>query len=344
MEIHSLVDIVQYTTFKMGPRAKYFAVVKTLEDLIEGYAFGNLQKLPIIILGGGSNVIFAETNELDALVLKIEIEGFTVEKETSEGVQVKVGAGELWDDTVKRVVEMGLWGVEALSWIPGTVGATPIQNVGAYGREISDVLVELEALNIVTGKVETFANQECKFAYRDSVFKNELKNKYVILSVTLMLSRNPAGVPNYPGVKKYFEDKQITNEPSLAEIRKAIIEIRNVKLPDPKLIASVGSFFKNPIVSKEQHEHIKNLFENVIAFDLGNGRYKIGAGWILETLGLKGKQFGNLLFYPNNALVLVNAGQATFDEITKLVIEVNEKVRSRFGITLEVEPTILQLL
>lgn len=339
MEIKELVDIKDYTTFRMGPPVRYFSVVKTLDDLKEGFNFAKEKNLPVFILGSGSNIIMGQQDVLEAVVLKMELPGLKVIEENDSKVLIKIGAGENWDGVVKRAVEMNLWGIEAMSWIPGTAGATPIQNVGAYGREIADVLVSLEAYEIATGKTLIFSNRECKFSYRDSAFKNELKDKFVITSITLELSKQPGQVPDYPGVKKYFEERGI-GAPGLQEIRQAIIDIRNIKLPDPKEIASVGSFFKNPIVTKEHYEKLQEKYPKIVAFALESGGYKIGAGWMLETLGLKGKQFGNLQFYPNNALVMVNKGSATFSELEVLVTEIKTKVKTTFEIDLEMEPTI----
>ncbi len=335
MEILENIDITNYTTFRLPVRARYFCVAKTIDDLTAGYQFGKEKSIPVIILGGGSNIIVKET-KLDALVVKIEIDGFET-TENGDVVLIKAGSGMVWDALVEKTVAMGLSGIEAMSRIPGTVGATPIQNVGAYGQEIKDTLVSLEAYEIATGQVKTFTNAECAFAYRDSIFKHEAKDKYVITSVTLKLSKKPGTMPNYPGVKKYFEERGILT-PTLAQIRAAIIAIRAVKLPDPREIASVGSFFKNPFVSKERYESIQSTHSNVVAFPLPDGNYKIGAGWLIDTLGLKGKTFGNLMLYPNNALVIVNTGRATYEELKNTVSQIKNNVHTVFNIELEQEP------
>lgn len=340
MEIHSLIDLTKYVTFRMAPPARYFGVVKNMEDLKYGFEFAEEKNLPVIILGSGSNMIIAKEEVLEAVVLKIEISGFDVTGENEQSVVIKVGAGEIWDDVVERTVKMGLSGIEAMSWIPGTVGATPVQNVGAYGKEISDVLVSLEAYEIDTGLTIKFTKEQCEFGYRDSVFKSSAASKYVITSITIKLSKTPEAIPDYPGVKKYFEDLGIL-KPALSEIREAIISIRNFKLPNPKVVASVGSFFKNPIVPKEQGDQIKEKYPNVVIFPLLDGKYKIGAGWLLENLGLKGKLFGNLKFYENNSLVLVNNGSATYSELESLVEQTKHKVKVEYGVDLEMEPVII---
>ncbi len=340
MEIEEFVDISQHTTFRMGPTARYFAVAKNMEDLKYGCNFAKSKNLFLFILGSGSNIIFSQSDVFDAVVLKLELPGFEVAEENENDAIIKIGAGEIWDNVVKRSVEMGLWGIEAMSWIPGTAGATPIQNVGAYGTEIADVLISLEAYEVATGEMREFSREQCKFSYRDSLFKQKAKDKYIIASITIRLSKEPGVAPDYPGVKKYFEEKGISN-PTLSQIRQAIIDIRNVKLPDPKEIASVGSFFKNPFIDESQYEKLKQVYPNIIAFPIEGGGYKIGAGWMLETLGLKGQQFGKLQFYFNNALVMTNRGGATFPELESVVNDTKMKVKEAFGIELEVEPTII---
>ena len=340
MEIEEFANISQHTTFRMGPIVRYFAVVKTMEDLKYGCNFARSKNLSLFILGSGSNIIFSQSNVFDALVLKLELPGFVVVEENGNDVLIKIGAGEIWDNVVKRSVEMGLWGIEAMSWIPGTVGATPIQNVGAYGTEIADVLICLELYEVATGEVREFSREQCKFSYRDSIFKHEAKDKFIITSITVRLSKKPGVAPDYPGVKKYFEEKGISN-PTLQQIRQAIIDIRNVKLPDPREIASVGSFFKNPFVNESHYEKLKQSHPNIVAFPVEGGGYKIGAGWMLETLGLKGQRMGNLQLYPNNALVMTNNGGATFTELESVVNDIKIKAKEMFGIELEIEPTVI---
>ncbi len=340
MIIRELVDLKQYTTFRMGPKARFFAVVEKEENLHEAYAFAKEINVPVVILGSGSNVLLKDNEILEALVLKIEIHGFEVIEETDVSVSIRVGAGEIWDSFVKRAVEMNFSGVETLSGIPGTVGATPVQNVGAYGSEIKDALVSLEAYEIATGKLITLTKEECRFAYRDSIFKNEAKGKFLITSVTFKLLKTEPKIPAYAGVSNYFEKNKIA-KPTLLEIRQAILEIRQQKLPDPKNIASVGSFFKNPIINYEQYSELKKNYPNAVTFSLDDGSFKVSAGWLLENLGLKGQEFSHLQFYSNNALVLVNDGSATFLELEKLVKTAQSQVQNRFGIELEMEPNII---
>lgn len=343
MEIQRQVNLTAFTTFKLPFIAKYFAVIKSLPDLKEASEFVARNDIPtarVLILGEGSNILKNQNQIYDGLVLKMEILGLDVIQEQAGEVYLKIGAGEVWDSVVSRTVAMGLSGVEAMSAIPGTAGATPIQNVGAYGREIKDVLVELECYELETGVVKVFSNTECEFGYRDSIFKHRFAGQYAITSITIKLTRQPAVVPDYQGVKEYFIKAGIAN-PSQSEIRQAIIAIRNIKLPDPKIVASVGSFFKNPIISQEHFLRLQKNFSGVKTFQLESGQHKVSAGWLLESLGYKGKQIGNLQFYPNNALVLVNRSDATFLELMTLVDNVKLKVQQTYGIDLEIEPLVI---
>lgn len=331
MNVREDIPLAPYTTFRMGPVAKYVIDIERTEDLTDAFAFINEHALPFFILGGGSNTIFTQ-NEFPGVVLRILIPGFAVKDEL-----VRIGAGEEWDQVVARTVGLGLSGIEALSAIPGSAGATPIQNVGAYGTEIADVLESVEVYDRATGKVKELSKDECGFSYRTSMFKHT--DAYVITAITLRLSKEKPQVPAYPGVAAYFNEHHIT-EPSLTDIREAIIAIRKTKLPDPKEIASVGSFFKNPIVEREVADRIRTEFPDAVIFET-NGGYKIGAGWLIDTLGLKGKSFGNLGLYSHNALVVTNNGEATYAELAEVIATIQEQVRSHFGINLEVEPTFI---
>ncbi len=337
MEVRERVLIEPFTTFRMGGVVSYFAELFSKSDVEEFTRLAEEKKLPFVVLGGGSNVIFPDEGELKACVGKICIKGFEVIEENEKETFIKIGAGEEWDGVVAKSVELGLSGIEALSAIPGTAGATPIQNVGAYGQEIAQTLKSLEAYDVKEKKVVQFTNSECKFAYRDSIFKHEGKDRYIILTTTLQLFKIPPQVPEYPGVRAYFDKKSITN-PSLQEIREAIIEIRSVKLPDPKHIASCGSFFKNPIVEKSLAEHIKAAHPAAAMYPTEDGKVKIGAGWMIDSLGLKGKRFGGVEVYPHNALVLTNIAHATRYDLLEAVGYIQEQVRAAFGVEIEPEP------
>lgn len=335
MQIERQVPLLPYTTFKMGGSAAYFAELKSVEDVGEFALFAHSNNMPLILLGGGSNSIFPSEGEITACVGKVGIKGFEVISEDENGAVIKVGAGENWDSVVERAVMLGLSGLEALSSIPGSAGATPVQNVGAYGAEIAQVLLELEAFDLEEGSLITIPASACGFSYRNSKFKNEWKGKYAITSITLALSKLPPKVPAYPGVEAHFAKRGI-KEPTLRQIREAIIEIRRTKLPDPRDIASCGSFFKNPIVSKEVAEAILANYPRAVHFDVPQG-VKFAAGWMLDTLGLKGKSFGRIEVYQSNALVLVNLGGATIDELQQAVSLIQKAVQEAFGVMLEPE-------
>lgn len=333
MNLREDIPLAPLTTFRMGPVTRYLIDIRSMDELPEAFAFINEKGLPFFVLGGGSNTIFTEPEHYKGVILKVEIPGFAVSGET-----VHIGAGEDWDSVVERCVELGLSGIEALSAIPGSAGATPIQNVGAYGAEIADVLESVDAYDYVEDVFKTLLPSVCGFSYRDSMFKRE--KRYVITGITLRLSKEKPEVPEYPGVKAYFEERGVT-EPSLVQIREAIISIRKTKLPDPKKIASVGSFFKNPFVSKEVVERLRTEYEKPVVFEQPDGRYKIGAGWLIDMLGVKGKSFGNLSFYKHNALVITNDGRASYVELSDLVTNIQKQVAKRFSIELEPEPVLI---
>ncbi len=335
MQIRENTLLLPYTTFKMGGNAAYFAELESVEDIGEYARFAREKHQPLILLGGGSNSIFPSEGVLAVCVGKIDIKGFEIISQDEHGAVVKIGAGENWDSVVERTVSFGLSGLEALSSIPGSAGATPVQNVGAYGAEIAQVMTELEAFDLENGSLVTIPAASCGFSYRNSKFKGEWKGKYAITSITLALSKLPPHAPAYPGVEAYFAKRDI-KEPTLSQIREAIIEIRRTKLPDPADVASCGSFFKNPIVSKGAAEAILAKYPQAIHFDTPEG-VKFAAGWMLDTLGFKGKSFGRIEVYPHNALVLVNRGGATREELKAAVSSIQKATLEAFGVNLEPE-------
>lgn len=339
LQVLENVEIKDYCTLRIGGQFRYFARITSTDELMEAVKFSEEKNTPIFVLGGGSNLVFAD-KILNVVALKIEISGFEVLENNDDHAIIKVGAGENWDYFVSRTVASNLSGIEVLSAIPGTVGATPVQNVGAYGTEVKDTIVTLEVFDIENKIIKTLLNDECKFAYRDSIFKNESKGKFVILNVTFKLLKKLPSFPNYPGVKKYFIEHNI-NIPTLQEIRKAIIDIRGVKLPDPVKVYNVGSFFKNPIVENSIANILKNKNPDLTIFPIDERRTKIPAGWLIEQSGLKGRDFGSISVYPNNALVLVNNGNATYEDILKVRDEIIKIVKEKFDITLEQEPEIV---
>lgn len=338
-QIEENKDLSNLSTFRMKSTAQYFTRITDKEDLPKALLFASKNNIPVIVLGGGSNTIFTQTY-FNALVVMVAIPGFEKIAEDDHTVVLQCGAGEVWDEVVARSVEMGLSGIEALSAIPGFVGGTPVQNVGAYGQEVKDTIVTVEAYDRKKRRFVVLTNKECEFGYRDSTFKNKNKGRYIITSVDFILSKTPATVPQYPGVAAYFEKAGITN-PALADIRTAIIEIRKNKLPDPREIASVGSFFKNPFVPNEKAAELKAKFEKAVIFPVNETTSKVGAGWMLETLGYRGKDFGTLMCYPGNAMVIVNKGGATAAELKTLVAGIQQQVLEKFGVQIEPEPILI---
>lgn len=337
MTIEEFVDVTNYTTFKLGPTARYFCVVTTKEELRTAILFAKEVGVSFFVLGGGSNTIFKDKG-YSGFIIKNEIKGFSITNEDSESVTIEIGSGENWDSIVKKTVELGFSGIEAMSAIPGSVGGTPIQNVGAYGQEIKDTLISVEVYDYVEDFFTILTNEECRFSYRDSIFKKG--QRYIVTNVTLQLSKKAPTIPNYKGVRSYFEERGIST-PTLVQIREAIIEIRKNKLPDPVDIPSVGSFFKNPIVNSDVVNKIKEKYPDPVVFEIGNDQYKIGAGWLIDALGFKGKSFGNLSLYEHNALVIVNNGKTTFEELEELVSFIQNKVKEETGILLETEPVFV---
>jgi len=337
--IREYVEIKDYCTLRVGGQFRYFVEISHKDELREIYEFAENNKLPVFILGSGSNVVFRD-GILEAVTIKVNLFGFKIITNEHSHMDLEIGAGENWDSVVLRSVGLNLSGIEAMSAIPGTAGATPVQNVGAYGQEIKDTLLSVEVFNTIKREFEFISNTQCKFKYRDSIFKSEGKGKYFIVAIILRLSKLLPTLPDYRGVKEYFEDKEITT-PSLKEIREAIINIRSVKLPNPKKIPNVGSFFKNPIVEIELINKIKEDFPKIITFPIDDEYVKVPAGWLIEHSMLKGKNFGSISVYDNNALVLVNNGGASCADIIAVKDEIIKTVLDNFSITLETEPEFI---
>ena len=337
LKIEENVDIKNYSTFKIGGQFRYFVEISNPNYLPEIYKFAEEKNLPVFILGGGSNMVFPD-GVYDRVVAEIRFCGFEVVSDMDEYADIKVGAGEEWDYVVKSMVSVGLSGVEAMSAIPGTCGATPVQNVGAYGQEIKDTLISVEVFDTTDHTIKVLSNADCKFAYRDSIFKGEARGRYVITAITMRLWKNKQiTIPNYPGVKRYFLDNNINN-PTLEEVRDAVIEIRKSKLPDPKDIPSAGSFFKNTIVSKDKADSLKKDYPDMVLFQVDENHFKVPSGFLIEKAGLKGKNFGTISSYANNAMVLVNNGGATRADVERVRDEIIKIISDKFGVTLEAEP------
>ena len=327
-----------YNTFGVKANSLYFEDASTLPELINILKNPLYQNVDKFILGGGSNVLF--TQDFNGLVIKISLKGINVEKEDENNIYVKAYAGEIWDDLVSYCVEKGYGGFENLSGIPGLVGATPIQNIGAYGSEIKETFESLEAVNINTGETRFFNLDECKFGYRDSVFKNELKNQYVVVSVFYKLSKKPIINLSYKALKDYF-DLIKNNNPTILDVRNAVIKIRSEKLPDIIKFGTAGSFFKNAIISKDKFEILQKNYPDVPFFLEENEKYKIPTGWLIEKAGFKGQRYGNCGVYEKQALVLINFGGATGLEVFEFSKLIQDKVKSIFDIDIEREVVVI---
>ena len=332
------ISLKPYNTFGIDARAAYFASFTTVDALQSLLNEDLARKHQLLVLGGGSNLLL--TKDVDGLVLKNSISGIELVKEDEQHYYIKVGAGEVWHHFVMHCVSHGFGGVENLSLIPGSVGASPMQNIGAYGVEIRDVFHELEALHIQEQEVHKFGLADCAFGYRESVFKNRLKGQYIITSVTYRLQKQPVFNTSYGAIKTELERMGV-KELSITAISQAVINIRTSKLPDPKEIGNAGSFFKNPIVTNEVFEALKSEYPNIAAFPAGEGFAKIAAGWLIEQCGWKGYRRGDAGCYPKQALVLVNYGQATGDEMLQLSYDIRESVKKKFGIGVEPEVNVI---
>lgn len=330
------MDIAPYTTFQMGGQARYFSIATSATDLPALLKFAVDNNVKTFILGGGSNIVVTD-EPLEILVIKMEIGGTEIIEDKPKYSLVKVGAGVEWDKLVAWAVKKNLVGIEALSAIPGTCGAAPVQNIGAYGAEFKDVCESVEVYDTKNSSSITLSNKDCKFTYRDSIFKRE-PGRYVITNIIIKLKKDgKTTIPNYPGVK----DK-LPASPTLADIRKTITNIRWKKLPKPSEVANVGSFFKNPIVDKNTFKELEKKWPNMVSFPAENNKVKIGAGWLIDQCDLKGFSRDSLGTYHNNALVITNDGQATFNELLAFVQEITRTVKNKFGVTLEVEPILVR--
>lgn len=340
MQIHENLSLKQYNTFGIDVKAKLFADFNSVAQLQEVLQYVHLlsPRIPRMILGGGSNVLF--TQNVLALVLKNGITGIELVKEDEQFVYVKVGAGVNWHSFVVHCVQQGWAGVENLSLIPGNAGASPMQNIGAYGVEIKDVFEELEAYHLNDKTVIKFSAADCAFGYRESVFKRKYKDQFVILTVTYRLRKNPIFQTSYGAINEELERMGV-KELSIAAISQAVINIRSSKLPDPKQIGNAGSFFKNPSISKEQYDQLKNEFASLVAYTNADGTMKLAAGWLIEQCGWKGYRKGDAGCHAKQALVLVNYGEATGKEIFDLSNEILQSVKAKFGVELEREVNII---
>jgi len=321
---------------KLGGEARYMATADSPGDVVSLYRNARKENLPIFVLGGGSNVI-THDEVFEGIVLLNKIKGFEVISETDETTDVKIGAGEVWDEVVEKTIGLGLQGVEAMSGIPGTAGAAPVQNVGAYGQEIADTLISLEAYDSKTDTIVTISADECDFSYRNSIFRDKEKGRYCILNITLRLNKAEPKPPYYASLQKYIDENDI-REVNLSVIRVAVLNIRSEKLPDPAELPSAGSFFKNALVEKWKLEELQKEYSDIPNYAMSDGRYKIPTGWLIDKAGLRGYRSHGMRVYEKNALVLVNDSATGYDDLATIREEIVQIVFDKFGIKIEQEP------
>ncbi|MBI3305536.1 UDP-N-acetylmuramate dehydrogenase [Candidatus Nomurabacteria bacterium] len=355
MKIKYDYNLSKLNTFSISAKAKFFVEIENEHDLKElfgmeefsargGSAYGG-KNIPKLFLGGGSNVLF--TKDFDGLVILNKLKGIKILDEDPESILIRCMGGEIWHDLVNFAVERGLWGIENLSLIPGTVGAAPMQNIGAYGAELKDVLENVEAYNIENGEKRIFRSEECNFGYRDSIFKNELKDKYFISAITLKLSKIERKNLSYKVLREYLEKNEIAIKSS-KDVSSAVSHIRRTKLPDPAIIPNAGSFFKNVFVDQEKLRELLKNYPDMPYFkdDEENGSkasvfVKIPVAWLIEQTGWKGKKTGNVGVHDKQALVLINYGGATGEEILSLANKIIADVKEKFNIELILEVNLI---
>ena len=336
-KIFNNYSLKNLNSFGIDIKAKLFSNFKSENELIKLLFDKSLEDKPIFILGDGSNTLF--TKDFNGVILANKINGIEIISEDQASMTIRVGAGENWHDFVLWSIEKDLSGIENLALIPGLVGASPIQNIGAYGTEVKDVITKVNYVELDTGFKKELSNYECKFKYRNSIFKNQLKDKTVVTYVTYKLSKKPLNNIQYGAITD--ELKRLQKDPSPASIAEAVINIRNKKLPNPKLLGNSGSFFKNPIINNKDFKKLKNIFPNIISYKISNTHTKLAAGWLIEDAGYKGYRLGDAGVHKNQALVLVNYGQASGKDILDLANMIKEKIKAKYGFNLEPEVNIL---
>jgi len=338
-EIMTNVDLSEENSLGVRSVADRYTKIDNLSQIEWLYKKGELREPDIFVLGGGSNVLFAE--RVKRLLLKIEIKGIEITGETHSHVLIRAGAGENWHKLVSWCVKHDFGGIENLALIPGTTGAAPVQNIGAYGVELEQVFHSLEAFDMKTGNLVTFEKKDCEFAYRDSVFKGRYKNRFIITRLNLKLTKRDHSVEySYRSLQERLDAKKIRN-PGIPDIYETVIEIRKSKLPDPSDIGNAGSFFKNPVISDRKFSELKREYQDIPSYQADENRVKIPAGWLIEKAGWKGRRIGNVGTYENQALVIVNHGGAAASEIYEYALNILKSVKELFGIELVPEVNLI---
>lgn len=338
MRILKNISLKPFNTFGIDVTAAFFTEITSLELLQEALHYANEKNMRTLILGGGSNVLF--TQDFDGLVIKNSIPAIKILEETEQHVYVNAGGGVLWHEFVLFCLRNDYAGVENLALIPGCVGASPMQNIGAYGVEIKEVFHDLNALNRFDFSQQKFNNSECKFGYRESIFKNQYKDEFVITDVTYRLNKKPQFKIEYGAIRQQLETDGV-KDLSIQAIANAVITIRSSKLPDPKVMGNAGSFFKNPSIPLTEFEHLKEKFPQIAGYPNSDGSVKIAAGWLIEQCGFKGLRRGNAGVHDKQALVLVNHGNATSSDILQLCSDITSVVFEKFGVPITPEVNII---
>lgn len=337
MNVHNNFSLKKYNTFGIEANAKHFIAVHDTEELKT--VLQHFKNEPKFILGGGSNMLL--TQDIQALVIHIDIKGKMIQKEDEDFVWVKCMAGENWHEFVLWTIDQDFGGLENMSLIPGNVGTTPVQNIGAYGTEIKDTFISCEAMDIATQEMRIFTKEACRFGYRESIFKHEVKDKYIITSVIFKLTKRNHNInTSYGDITKELEKQQVVS-PTLKDVSNAVIAIRQSKLPDPKELGNSGSFFKNPIIPRTLYEKVKQLYPDMPHYTVSETEVKVPAGWLIEKAGFKGKRFGDAGIHKNQALVLVNYGHATGQEILAVSKDIQNTILKEFGIAIEAEVNVI---
>ncbi len=338
MEIRENFSLKKYNTFGLDVSAKLFIEIFSEDELFEVLEDNKIESSLKFFLGGGSNVLFKDN--YDGLVIKNSIPGIKIVEENSDSVLIEIGAGEIWNDVVNFALERNFGGIENLVLIPGTAGAAPIQNIGAYGMEFKNTFKSLEGIFLEDLSKRSFSNDECKFAYRNSIFKNQLKDKFVITSINLRLNKNPGLNLEYGNVKEEIEKLKLENI-TIKDVANLISKIRMEKLPDPKIFGNAGSFFKNPEISTKKFDEISSKYSELKGYPAGEDKVKISAAWLIEKSGWKGKRIGNVEAYFKQPLVLINLGNAESSEVINFAGQIKKSVFELFGITLTEEVNVI---
>lgn len=338
IQLQSDFDLQGLNTFGLSCLAKHFGVVETEQQLVEFLEDYQQRNEKLLLLGGGSNLLFTE--DFDGIVLKNELKGITVAKEDENHVWLKVGAGEIWHELVLHCVNNNWAGIENLSLIPGTVGASPIQNIGAYGVEVKDVIECVDTIYIDTLEKKTFLADECQFGYRDSIFKGQLKGQVIITSVLIKLNKNATVNVSYGAIQTVLTNNRV-DTPTIKDVSEAIISIRESKLPNPIEIGNAGSFFKNPVIKLTHYKKLKDEYPTIPGYPIDDEFIKVPAGWLIEQAGWKGKVMGKIGVHKNQALVLVNYGGGHGKELKKLAFAIKDDVQSKFDIVIIPEVNML---